>query len=122
MNLNYPKSSLLSTRNKLITLQDNTLVYFNGSNLLLNKAVKINVLYNDGNITSFNFKCPNGFSCVPRFSQPLISNYMVIVCNKANKYNGMIVRSDGKVVHESIPISLHQQPLLMYQDFKLFVN
>jgi hypothetical protein len=126
MNLNYPTESLLSTGN-IITLQDNTLVYFNSSNLTLDdKTIEINALHNDGNITSFNFTCPIGSSCRPEFSRPLISNYMVIVCNKDNdnayEYNGMIVRSDGKVIRESIPISLYTIPLYVWKDFKLFVD
>src|SRR5438034_1005501 len=107
---------------KLLILEDNTLVFINRYEIFLD-LIKFNALHSDGNLISFGLKCPHYSKCILEFWYPLRLNYMLIMYHNDESYYvmyGMIVRSDGIVVSEKIPINLDQK--INFVKFKLLVN
>ena len=94
---------------ELIKLEDNTLVFINGSKIFLDLPTKFNVLHNDGNLTSFDLKCPFDDKCALRFWFPLISNYMLIIYSKGESLvNHLLMK------HFSCMEQLHDRMVKLY--------
>lgn len=72
-------SRLLTPEDKLLTLGDNTLVFINGTRILSDSPIKVNVLRDDGNLTSFDLKCPFGIKYILQFRMALKLNYILIL-------------------------------------------
>ncbi|RIA89989.1 hypothetical protein C1645_876388 [Glomus cerebriforme] len=104
----------------VLTFENNTLVILNGSPTFPQLQVKVNVLRNDGNLTSFVLKCPTDPKCDFELEQAsplngyLFIPYFEYLQNTA--WCGMVLNLDGSFVNKRIVFDTRDHDKIIIND------